>query len=200
MNDFSWYDKLEKPSSYITQGDIIFDCSIYRPIIPDVADDESNEFSNSENRDIEVEKIVFTGIVMTQACDIEQNNVGMVIVCPVKTIYEVGQESGWTMQKAKSHLGSIAKNQMPAYFLLNKYTEGADMLMEYMIVDFKNVFSIPIDVLRMMAKNNAMRLRLKSPYRESLAQAFGRFFMRVGLPASVDKTELNNFIDTLSWT
>ena len=186
MNAYAWYDKIDEASSDITQGDIIFGCSAYRPMDASKADEG-------------VEKIVFTGIVMTQACDIEQEKVGMIIVCPIKTIAEISKELGWSKSKAKSQLGDMVKNQMPAYFLLDKYIEGMDLLMEYMVVDFRNIFSISVDSLREIARGNGERLRLRSPYKESLAQAFGRFFMRVGLPTSIDKHLLNDFIDGLEW-
>ena len=54
---------------------------------------------------------------------------------------------------------------------------------EPLVVDFHNVYGVPLGILRSTAeeaKNG--RLRLRSPYREHLSQAFAQFFMKVALP------------------
>jgi hypothetical protein len=56
---------------------------------------------------------------------------------------------------------------------------------EIQIVDFRTVFSVPFQFITEMARRQSRRLRLQSPYREHLSQAFARFFMRVGLPADI---------------
>lgn len=57
---------------------------------------------------------------------------------------------------------------------------------EIQIVDFRTVFSVPFGFLTELARRRPnKRLRLRSPYREHLSQAFARFFMRVGLPADI---------------
>jgi len=41
--------------------------------------------------------------------------------------------------------------------------------------------------IKLHLRKQGNRLRLLPPYREHLAQAFARFFMRVGLPADIPK-------------
>jgi hypothetical protein len=53
------------------------------------------------------------------------------------------------------------------------------------VVDFRRVYSLPLDYLREFATETGDRIRLLPPYREHLAQAFARFFMRVGLPIDI---------------
>lgn len=53
------------------------------------------------------------------------------------------------------------------------------------IVDFREVFSLPISLIRHIASQQVPRVRLMPPYREHLAQAFARFFMRIGLPVDI---------------
>ncbi len=55
---------------------------------------------------------------------------------------------------------------------------------EIQLVDFKSTFILPFAYLKNRAVQGK-RLRLKSPYREHLSQAFARYFMRVGLPSDV---------------
>ena len=53
----------------------------------------------------------------------------------------------------------------------------------------REVFTVPRDFLEsLLAARGRQRPRLLSPNREHLAQAFARFFMRVGLPVPVDVT------------
>lgn len=55
------------------------------------------------------------------------------------------------------------------------------------IVDFHNVYGVPLEFARRFADGKGKRLRLLPPYREHLSQAFARFFMRVGLPTDIPK-------------
>jgi len=50
------------------------------------------------------------------------------------------------------------------------------------VVDFHRLFTLPKAFVSWFAASSGPRLRLRSPYREHLAQAFARYFMRVGLP------------------
>ncbi len=56
---------------------------------------------------------------------------------------------------------------------------------EVRVVDFRRVYSLPLDYFRTFAAGMEERVRLLPPYREHLAQAFARFFMRVGLPIDI---------------
>ena len=56
---------------------------------------------------------------------------------------------------------------------------------DFQLVDFSRVFTIAVRLTRDLAVSQGMRLRLNPPYREHLAQAFARFFMRVGLPVDI---------------
>jgi hypothetical protein len=53
------------------------------------------------------------------------------------------------------------------------------------VVSFREVWSLPLVFVRNMAGAIGQRPRLRSPYREHLAQAFARYFMRVGLPVDI---------------
>lgn len=60
-----------------------------------------------------------------------------------------------------------------------------DIYQEICIVDFRYVSGLPGILLDNLVFKNPKRLRLLSPYREHLSQAFARFFMRVGLPVEI---------------
>lgn len=53
------------------------------------------------------------------------------------------------------------------------------------VVDFRRVYSLPLEYVRNFASEAGDRVRLLPPYREHLSQAFARFFMRVGLPVDI---------------
>ena len=61
----------------------------------------------------------------------------------------------------------------------------AELDREISVVDFRRVYSLPLQFLRRLTHFGGRRLRLLPPYREHLAQAFARFFMRVGLPVDI---------------
>jgi hypothetical protein len=75
---------------------------------------------------------------------------------------------------------------MPGYHLLNK-CEIMEISREYMVVDFRNTYSLPFSLINDISKKQSKRLRLLPPYREHLSQAYARFFMRVGLPIDIPK-------------
>ena len=56
---------------------------------------------------------------------------------------------------------------------------------EAFVVNFREIFSLPIGYLQTHATSLGMRWRLSSPYLEHFSQAFARFFMRVGLPSDI---------------
>ena len=62
--------------------------------------------------------------------------------------------------------------------------ESGPLKIDHRIVDFRDIYTIPITFLEsLMKQRGGPRLSLNPPYREHLSQAFARFFMRVGLPS-----------------
>jgi hypothetical protein len=54
-----------------------------------------------------------------------------------------------------------------------------------LVVDFREIYSLPFDYLAERTNLLGRRWRLRSPYLEHFSQAFARFFMRVGLPSTI---------------
>ena len=69
---------------------------------------------------------------------------------------------------------------MPGLSLLHR--RELEPRLDWSVVDFHRLFVLPKAIARRFADQSGSRLRLRSPYREHLAQAFARYFMRVGLP------------------
>ena len=164
--EYPWFE-LQEDSADITQGDIIKDCPV--PIL--------KEFDISEEkRDVKAEISMIDGIILTQACDIAITS---------KSEYEAIQRSvGKSEKEIKKNIEGIIKGQQNAYHIINNY-KSEEFTQDYYIINFKDIFSVPVDVARAIAEKNGKRLRLCPPYREHLSQAFARYFMRVGLPINI---------------
>ncbi len=76
------------------------------------------------------------------------------------------------------------KGQLIRHHVLNK-CELENANREFRIVDFRCIYTLPLDFCREFAAKSGNRIRLLSPYREHLSQSFARLFMRVGLPADI---------------
>lgn len=152
----------------ITQGDILFDCPVPVPVSVDTA----GEATPGSYTEVEIKR--YDLVVMSQACDIEQGKVDDIILCPLSRLDEIAHPND---AKAREEL---RRGNVIGRHLLNK----ADGL-EFHVAEFRYVFSLPKDFLSEFAGKARRRLRLLPPYREHLAQAFARFFMRVGLPLDI---------------
>jgi len=141
-----------------------------------------------------VDPVMSNVVVMTQACDLENDKVRMVVLCPHLALSDF--ERLW--QEDQRHRGqnpttkswqrlceSIRDGYIWSLCLLN--AEDVDGLkVEHRVVDFRDLFTVPREMLEsLLSHRNEPRPQLLPPYREHLSQAFARFFMRVGLPTNV---------------
>ena len=175
--DYPWFE-LKENSDDITQGDIIKGCPV--PILKEF--DISQE---GQNVKAEIKKI--DGIVLTQSCDIANKKVENIILCAITSkseFEEIHIGLGKTEKEIRKNIDGIIKGQQNAYHIINNYKSN-EFSQDYYIVNFKDIFSVPVTVARATAHNNGKRLRLCPPYREHLSQAFARYFMRVGLPINI---------------
>ena len=175
--EYPWFE-LQENSADITQGDIIKGCPV--PILKEF--DISEEWQN-----VKAEIVTIDGIVLTQACDIVNKKVKNIILCAItsKSEFEVTQRSFRKSEKEiRKSIEGIIKGQQNAYHIINNY-KSEKFSQDYYIINFKEIFSVPVDVARAIAEKNGKRLRLCPPYREHLSQAFARYFIRVGLPINI---------------
>jgi len=170
MKGYPWYEIVE--GEELLQGDIIESCPIIIP--PSTIGDGSGS--------IEVDVIEYDVIIMSQSCDLINKKLELVLVCPVWPLSEF--ESRNPSYKSPKMKESLRRGYLPGYHLLNK-CEIDGFNKEFLVVDFRSVYSVPFDFLVELAKKRGKRLRLLPPYREHLSQAFARFFMRVGLPVDI---------------
>ncbi len=172
--DYTWYSIVGK-SDEILQGDFVPECPILIPPPSIKIDDEP-----------EIDIQLIDSIIMSQSCDLSNNHIDIVLVCPfypLKTFIDLLPADQSSSKKAISKtIDNLRKGNLPGYHLLNKVD---NYLEDYQVVDFRNVYGIQINSLKNICNELNKRIRLLPPYREHLSQAFARYFMRVGLPQDI---------------
>ncbi len=173
--NFRWYETIIS-SNEIEQGDLISDCPI---VIP------PSKLLVGEEPEIEIKLI--DSVILSQSCDLVNDKIEIVLVCPYYTlktfINNLPEEQKKTKKAINKHIDNLKRGHLPGYHLLNKDSEVN--IADYLVVDFKNVYGIQIQSIKEIAANLEKRIRLLPPYREHLSQSFARYFMRVGLPQDI---------------
>lgn len=160
----------------ILQGDILFRCPVFQP------DKELRWPLALDNpQGFRVQSLDL--VVMTQSCDLENDKVQEVLLARLiswAVVVRGEVEKGNHAVKASKFRKVLVEGGSPALSLLHK-RDGTPEL-DWSVVDFHWLHTLPKTFLTGFAASLGPRLRLRSPYREHLAQAFARYFMRVGLP------------------
>ena len=173
-----WYSVVS--GGDIRQGDILLDAPIITPLSVDDLDKDSIG-------DVQVSRQ--PAIIASQSCDLVIRRSGkpkveQVILCPIFTKTEVDKASKFDASKWED----IRRGYLPRYHLLNRCDiRGHET--EVRLVDLANVLSLPFAVVKQLCERMKERIRLESPYREHMSQAFARFFMRVGMPIDIPPFE-----------
>lgn len=168
--DFPWYESISGVE--LEQGHVVEGCPVFFPP-EDLENNEHQTVFLWAQRDV---------IVLTQSCDLFLNRekVAEVLLCPLWNRSEFTEGFLATpkgMEEAR-------RGNLPAFHVISACSLPS-MEREVRVVDFRRVYSLPLGFVRKVAAMKQSRLRLLPPYREHLAQAFARFFMRVGLPIDI---------------
>ncbi|MCM3619148.1 hypothetical protein M3936_16285 [Sutcliffiella horikoshii] len=193
---YPWYSiRTVEDSAQFSQGEIL-ECKV--PVtLPG---------SNPPYFQVKVGKI--KGIIMTQACDLENAKVKVpeVTICPLTPAEAILQD--FMMDKYKDKQGFDYQNlsrkeQESKYNYANKLRQGnildyhllnsfhsedhPNLDMDLQVVTLRHVYRIPVESLRsQLIDNPTERLTLLPPYREHLANAFTVNFSRIGLPTDIE--------------
>ncbi|HNX40344.1 MAG TPA: hypothetical protein PKK11_07140 [Methanothrix sp.] len=170
MISYPWYEIVDA-DEVLMQGDFICSC----PVI--VAS------SSIGYGKISADIFEYDVIIMSQSCDIAHKKLNNILVSPIWPISDV--ELKYDFLKSRRGKEALRQGNLPGYHLINR-CELDGFEADFQVVDFRNVYSVPLDFLVDLSKRNGKRLRLMPPYREHLSQAFARFFMRIGLPVDID--------------
>lgn len=170
--DYPWYEIVDGEG--LEQGDILKACPI---LLPAYVDDDSGIALAREHAFQR-----FDIVILTQSCDLVNDKLSEVIVCPHWDLSGIGKVV--STLASKNTQAEILKGRRARYTMLGSCElKGAEM--DVRIVDLGNIHTLPKEALVKLAAVQSPRLRLRSPYREHLSQAFARFFMRVGLPQNI---------------
>ena len=171
--EYPWYGVV-KEDAPLLQGDFITSCPIVIPLEPLISAQLP-----ADVREYDV-------VILSQSCDLVQKKLEFVLLSPIWSLNELGERNAWFQGKEGKE--ALRKGNVQGYHLLNRCDlKGFES--GHLVVDFRTIYSVPLDFLFSFAEANGERLRLLPPYREHLAQAFARFIMRVGLPVDIPQFE-----------
>lgn len=170
-----WWDQFI--GGQLAQGDFLVDCVV--PTMPP----EIGERVDGRGPYIFVGK-VYDLIVLTQSCDLENVKAPLVATCP---LFELGTYEHENPRFArKGEWERVRQGRVEGLHLLAAL-DNADDNRQALVVDFRQIYSLPVGYLERRAGALGPRPRLRSPYLEHFSQSFARFFMRVGLPSSIPR-------------
>src|SRR5262249_39523215 len=121
-------------------------------------------------------------IVLSQSCDLAQDKLEIVQVCPSWPLESLAAQVEYL--RARKGREELRRGNLPGYHLLNRCTlPGLES--DLLVVDFRSVFGVHAGSLKALARTQSPRARPLPPSPEPPARAFPRFFMRVGLPVDI---------------
>lgn len=181
----AWYS-VKGTQEPLDQGDLICGCPVLAWSNPPKFEDSLNSFSAASV----VQKV--DAVVLTQTCDLEQQRVRNVVLCPARVLSSVRE--GWNQARVQagkqptenawnSFCTNVQKGKVVNLYLLQRH-EGIPAS-DFRVLDFYDVFTAPLEVLNVLVSQGD-RLALTSPQREAVNQRFSVCFSRIGLPEYKD--------------
>lgn len=186
MDESSWYPEqdwsLDAEWYEVTNGATLRQCDIIRGC-PVIRLDGKLQWPVEPSMRLPIRIEKYDSIILTQSCDLENRKVedillAQVIAWPVLVRQELQRNN--QVVKKRDFRKALIEGNTPGQALLHKHDN--EPRLDWSIVSFQRIYTIQKDFLIEVASKIGPRLRLRSPYREHIAQAFARFVMRVGLP------------------
>jgi hypothetical protein len=174
LSEPDWWTTAAGPD--LEQGDVLFDLPVVRAHA--VLDDDERPVVDADIERLDV-------IVTTQTCDLRYAKSAEVLVSRVMPWGDFAAaqlHAGNTAVKSSGYIDNLIRGNIPALALLYERTKRPAL--PWSVVDFRELYTVDrrhVDV-QIERHGSRQRLRLRSPYKEHFAQAFARYFMRVGLP------------------
>jgi hypothetical protein len=159
-------------SADLAQGDLLPAC-----YVPDFPPDFGSRDVGNEVQISEADLIV-----VTQSCDLENKKVAFVALCPINTVTVFEQFN--PIFKKKGVWEEVRQGRREGLYLVPS-PEHPESSHAALVIDFRQIISLPVGYVTAHASRAGPRWRLQSPYLEHFSQALARFFMRVGLPSAV---------------
>jgi hypothetical protein len=172
--EYPWYAIVEGKEK-LRQGDFFSN-------LPLVVPPANFEYDPEKTENIPITMETFNVVVLTQSCDLENEKIDIVQVCPYWSLEEISKENPFF--KSVTGKESLRRGMSHGFHLLNKCRKPG-FESDFLVVVFRYVFGVDYEYLIDFAKKTEKRLRLLPPYRERLSQEFAKFFMRVGMPEDI---------------
>lgn len=177
--NYAWY-KVIRANNDLQQGDIFFNFPIYIPRTSTPAELEQ------KGQNATVDEKTANVIIMSQSCDLLKMRSTVntpVIVCPLFSVKEQVEQGKMRSEDWEP----LVKEEIVSARII-KSSEHRSHTFGFQKVLLKQVYTVPYKFLKTFSDSYGTRVRLLPPYREHLAQAFAKQFMRVGLPNDLPRT------------
>ncbi len=179
MANRGWYSLIDDDT--VEQGDFI---NRFPILIPPYSEDEMLGYEVGQTLQKPISIDLYKVVVMTQSCDLrDYTDEDNVILCPR---YDYIEFKGTKRVYGKDAWGNLVKGRVIGLHLLNRCDIDQHQF-DYQLVGLKTIFSVPYKLVKIQVAAQRTRIRLKSPYREQLAQVFAMQFMRIGLVEDLPK-------------
>ncbi len=182
--EYPWYSLVEGED--LEQGDFIDECEVIVPHYTSNSSSDETLPASQSTYQVTASADIYDLVIVSQSCDLENGKIEYVLLCPRWSCDEYAKIN--SEFKKLDRLEQIRQGKNHRYCMLNE-CKLVDLPSVIQIVDLGTVFSIPYASLKEIAKTSGKRLRLLSPYKEKLAQAFAYYYMRVALPDDIPKFE-----------
>lgn len=149
-------------SEPLTQGDIVTDCPILSWECP------------AAGAPLESASINVRAVVLTQACDLVQAKATPVLVAVVRQVQHL-VERGALQSK-------MIRDQIRMHRVYGWHFLPAGTGVDESIVDLRDLHTLPRALLDRLIRLGNRVSRLRTPFREHLAQHFSTTYARIGLP------------------
>jgi len=150
----------------IDQGDLIDDCLVLRV----------KSVQPASFRQPDVDFAFRRIIVLTQTCDLANDKATMANVAEVFDARFLIEQKLFKPADVK---GSLRAGRIWGWYFL---PADATLGLVEMIIDLRQLHTVPLDLLRELCRVGKRRARLQPLYREHLAKHFADTFSRIGLP------------------
>jgi hypothetical protein len=149
----------------LSQGDNLDDCPIlvWKPAPAPL------------DLDVPPEIRIIRVVVLTQACDLAQDKTTRVVVAPVHDGAELVARN---ILKAAAIRDQVRRGQVFGWYFL----PSAPVTLAESIVDLRELHAIERHTLEYLVGVGKRICRIRTPWREHLAQHFGTTYMRIALP------------------
>jgi hypothetical protein len=184
----TWYEAVDADAP-LMQGEFVLGCPTLS--LPD-------DLIAFESGRISVQRKLQNAVIMTQSCDLSSKGIETILLCPYYDYKNWIQKTSAYREQAAlpktdqnvrtinnqvaRELKALGDGKYVSQHLLDKDTNFN--FSDYQVVELNAAFSVKRSIVEQLVRRHS-RIRLSSPYREHLSQAYATVFMRVGLPKNI---------------